>query len=265
MPPNAEIRYCTSQNPGAPQGHPVVVLSDDDAFKYLNLGPDEVAVLVSTSRDVTANMKSKLWGCKYLPIAPQTHPWRTPVSLANKDSKMDRPSSINVDSIYVVPWKELRVLNYANTEVAPSFSAQTLATIEFYVRCPQGDEKKAWRPHDLPCLSVPIVNTTVDNVNASTCTISSPTASTFSDASSVLSVGSTAASSVEESPSPRSTTPESLPAMSYAAAAAVSPRKYVCPGARRGATVLLPKAPMFVPAPKKQVRHEAWTASSWRK
>jgi hypothetical protein len=138
MPRKARIVKWSQKVKGEPENHPVLILPHE------GLAPELVRVVFATSVDVVGKCKAKKWGCMYLPLEGQLHPWRDAIPLALGSFKKD--SSINVTSVYEVHWRDLETLD-SRTVDRPDLclSDETFDKVTEFVKKPEADINTPWR------------------------------------------------------------------------------------------------------------------------
>jgi hypothetical protein len=136
MPPGTEIVWSSQANPGSPGQHPVLVLSDEDPDS------DLVRVAFATTKDVVSCCTARSWGCNYVPLEGQVHPWREAIPLAQ--GAFRRATSINVTTVLKVRWSDLDTLDARTVDGLPRLSAEALGTVMSYVNAPKADISTAW-------------------------------------------------------------------------------------------------------------------------
>ncbi|KAG9561521.1 hypothetical protein KCU71_g9873, partial [Aureobasidium melanogenum] len=136
LPRDAPLVYCSTQDAGDPRGHPVLVLP------FETYHPELVQVVFTTTKDIKKNCRARTWGENYLPLGNQEHPWREPVALWGSFPK---PTSLNVTSRYIVPWRCLEDLTINGPGVpAPCLSLQGLEEVYNFVKYPRFDKNIRW-------------------------------------------------------------------------------------------------------------------------
>lgn len=180
LPRGTELVWCSKENPGSPWNHPVLVLPDEDPH------PDLVTVLFATTKDVVSYCKSKKWGCNYVPIEGQSHPWREAIPLAQ--GSFEKATSMNVTTVYRVHWQDLQEINVESPDgLSPSLSAEALQRVMEYVKAPIADINAPWSPTFVqptasmvrlaaPCdnSAAPAVQVSLDPVSPAPATHSAP-------------------------------------------------------------------------------------------
>jgi hypothetical protein len=146
MPPRTDFK-CSQKEPGEPDGHPVLILP------YEGLAPELVRVLFATTKDVVGSCNVKSWGCNFLPLEGQLHPWREAIPLALGSFQKD--TSINVSSVYEVRWRDLVLLNSSSVDRPDlRLSAETVDKVVEFVKRPKADIKTPWKTR------APVTNST---------------------------------------------------------------------------------------------------------
>lgn len=134
LPYGTQWTWCSKENPGDPRGHYVLVLPCEDP------DPANVNVVFVTTKDVVECTSAKSWACMYVPFEGQLHPWRDAIPLAQGCVAFPKPSSINVDSIYSVAWRDLEDVNFTSPGMrAPCLPAEVLDELTGYVWRPKAD------------------------------------------------------------------------------------------------------------------------------
>jgi hypothetical protein len=147
MPRGTRIVKCSQKVEGDPYNHPVLILPHD------GLAPELVRVVFVTSKDVVGSCNVKSWGCMYLPLEGQLHPWRDAIPLALGSFKKD--SSINVTSVYEVHWRDLEPLDTRTVDrLDLRLSAETVDKVMEFVKRPRADIKTPWKTR------APVANST---------------------------------------------------------------------------------------------------------
>jgi hypothetical protein len=132
MPYGTVLVWCSQRNPGSPWNHPVLVLPGED------LDSELVRVVFTTTKDVVEYCTAKTWGCNYLPLEGQLHPWREaiPFSLGS----LKKNSSLNITTVYIVHWRDLEILNSSSADRPDlRLSAETVDKVITYVNAPYAD------------------------------------------------------------------------------------------------------------------------------
>ncbi|KEQ75294.1 hypothetical protein M436DRAFT_61713 [Aureobasidium namibiae CBS 147.97] len=143
LPEGTELIWRSTTEPGSPWKHPVLVLPSED------LDSDFVRVLFATTTDIVDRFKARRWGCNYVLIEGQQHPWREALPLAQ--GAFGRATSIDVTTVYKVRWQDLQEINIKSADgLAPCLSAETLERVVEYVKAPVADMFTPLRGSETP-------------------------------------------------------------------------------------------------------------------